>query len=314
MWVCEMVALRDAYGEHLKALGERYPDVVVLDADLARSTKSEKFGSRFPDRFFDLGIAEQNLVGVAAGLALGGKIPIVNSFATFLTERAFNQIRQSVAYPMLNVKLCGAHGGVSAGGDGASHQTYIDLALMRSLPNMTVLVPCDATETVKALEAMLEHHGPVYLRLGKIPLPVLFDDSYTFRIGKPVIMREGEDVTIFACGTMVGIALKAAEALRQLGVSASVVNVHTVKPLDAELVVDVSVATGTAVVIEEHSVIGGLGSAICEVLGPQKNVSTYRIGVPDVFGESGSPAELLSLFGLTERHVVTRVTEILSAR
>lgn len=301
------IATRDAYGRALIELGKEYPDLVVLDADLAKSTKTVDFARVFPDRFFDMGIAEQNMMGTAAGLALAGKIPCASTFAVFATGRAFDQIRNAIAYPALNVKIIATHAGITVGEDGASHQSIEDIALVRALPNMTVIVPADAVETQKAVAAAVAHRGPVYIRLGRPAVPVLFDESYSFRLGKAVILRQGGDAAIFATGIMVSEALKAADLLSGRGVEVSVVNVHTIKPLDVETVSELAAKTGAVVTAEEHSIIGGLGSAVAEVLAEHCPVPMVRVGIRDRFGESGKPGDLLEAFGLTAAHIVEAV-------
>lgn len=307
------IATRDAYGRTLVELGGRYPDLVVLDADLSKSTKTNEFARVFPDRFFNIGIAEQNLMGIAAGFALTGKIPYVSTFAVFAAGRAFDQVRNTIAYPGLNVKIVATHAGISVGEDGASHQAIEDLALMRSLPNMTVIVPADATETARAVAAALVHRGPVYIRLGRPPVPVLFGEEYKFRIGEAVILREGPDAAICATGIMVAEALKAAEQLATRGIQVTVVNVHTIKPLDVETIVRVVRKTRALVSAEEHTINGGLGSAVAELLGEHCPVPLVRVGIQDRFGESGSVGELMDAFGLTASHIV-RAVEIIRQR
>ncbi len=306
----EMIATRDAYGQALVELGGRVPELVVLDADLSKSTKTGEFAKAYPDRFFNMGIAEQSLMGTAAGLALAGKIPCASTFAVFAAGRAFDQIRNTIAYPGLNVKIVATHAGITVGEDGASHQAIEDIALMRVLPGMTVIVPADATETRKAVEAAVAMRGPVYIRLGRTAVPVLFGASHRFQIGKAVALRQGTDAVVFAAGVMVSEALAAAEQLAGRGVSVAVVNVHTVKPLDLDLVVDMARRTGAVVTAEEHSVIGGLGSAVAEALGEHCPVPLLRLGVNDRFGESGKPEELMEAFGLTAPHIVRAVEQV----
>ncbi len=308
------VATRDAYGRALVELGKKYPDLVVLDADLAKSTKTADFAKVFPERFFDMGIAEQNMMGTAAGLALAGKIPCASTFAVFATGRAFDQIRNSIAYPGLNVKIIATHAGITVGEDGASHQSVEDIALMRALPNMTVIVPADATETGKAVAAAVVHEGPVYIRLGRPAVPVLFDENYRFRLGRAEILRRGPDAAIFATGIMVYEALKAAETLAGRGVDVTVVNIHTIKPLDVETISSLAMKTGAVVTAEEHSIIGGLGSAVAEALAERCPVPLVRVGIRDRFGESGKPGELLEAFGLTASHIVEAVDLVLQRR
>lgn len=293
------IATRDAYGEALVVLGRANPDVVVLDADLSKSTKTAKFAGACPDRFFNMGIAEGNMMGVAAGLAAAGKIPFASTFALFATGRAFEQVRNSIAYPRLNVKIVATHAGLTVGEDGASHQSVEDIALMRSVPNMTVIVPADAVETRQAVMAAAEYRGPVYIRLGRPAVPVLFGDDYRFSIGHAVQMRRGADVAILANGIMVAQALAAAEDLAGAGIEAAVLNVSTIKPLDVAAVVEAARTCGAVVTAEEHSILGGLGSAVAETLGEHYPVPLERVGVKDVFGESGTPEALLEKYGLT---------------
>lgn len=309
-----MRALRDAYGQALAELGERFQQVVVLDADVATSTRSVEFAKCWPDRFFNMGISEQNMVAVAAGMALGGKVPFVNGFSAFLIERAFNQIRQSIAYPNLSVKLCGSHAGLSSSEDGASHQMFIDICLVRALPNMTVVAPADDIELERALPVLALHQGPCYLRLGKIPVPRIYQEDYQFRLGKAVEMKEGSDITILTYGTMVAESLEASVQLHEAGISAGVVNVHTLKPLDAAGIVDVCRRTGVVLTVEEHSIIGGLGSAVAELLAPYPDVRHRIIGLPDAFGKSGSASDLLRRFGLTRDRIAREARDLLGAR
>lgn len=303
------IATRDAYGKALVELGRENPDVVVLDADLAKSTKTIEFARHFPERFFDMGIAEQNLVGTAAGLAAAGKIPFCSTFAIFATGRAFEIIRNSVAYSRLNVKIAASHAGITVGEDGGSHQSVEDIALMRSLPNMTVFVPADAVETRAAVRAAAQIRGPVYIRLGRPGVPVLHGDDFHFEPGRAVIMREGNDATIIATGIMVATALEAAGLLEQEGIGVRVINMHTIKPLDEETVIAAARETGVIVTAEEHSIVGGLGGAVAETVCTHHPVPVYRLGIPDVFGESGRPEELLEKYGLTAAHLTARVRE-----
>ncbi|MDK2887305.1 MAG: transketolase [Thermoanaerobacter sp.] len=303
------IATRDAYGKALVELGRENPDVVVLDADLAKSTKTIEFARHFPERFFDMGIAEQNMVGTAAGLAASGKIPFCSTFAIFATGRAFEIIRNSVAYSRLNVKIAASHAGITVGEDGGSHQSVEDIALMRSLPNMTVFVPADAVETRAAVRAAAQIRGPVYIRLGRPGVPVLHGDDFHFEPGRAVIMREGNDATIIATGIMVATALEAAGLLEQEGIGVRVVNMHTIKPLDEETVIAAARETGVIVTAEEHSIVGGLGGAVAETVCTHHPVPVYRLGIPDVFGESGRPEELLEKYGLTAAHLAARVRE-----
>jgi len=298
------IATRTAYGKALLELGAQNKDIVVLDADLSKSTKTADFAKAYPERFFNMGIAEQNLLGTAAGFATTGKIPFASTFAVFATGRAFEQIRNSIAYPKLNVKIAATHAGVSVGEDGGSHQAIEDVAIMRSLPNMTVIVPADAEETRQAVYASANYHGPVYLRMGRLDLPVLFDENYHFEIGKANILQEGSNVAIIANGLMVGYALEAAEELAKSGIKAAVVNCASVKPLDEETIVKVAKAAGTVVTAEEHNIIGGLGSAVAECLAENYPVPVIRVGLQDTFGESGRPEELLEKFGLTKDSII----------
>jgi transketolase len=295
-------------------LGESNPDLVVLDADLSKSTKTAEFAKVFPERFFEVGVAEQNLMGTAAGLAAAGKLPFASSFAIFATGRAFEQIRNTIAYPRLGVKIAATHAGITVGEDGASHQSIEDVGLMRMLPNMTVLVPADARETEKAVWAAAEIPGPVYLRLGRLAVPQIYPEDYQFTVGRAVKLREGSDLTFIANGLMVYEALMAAESLQAKGISARVLNLHTVKPLDEAAVILAAKETGAIVTAEEHSVIGGLGSAVAEVLGENCPVPMRRVGIYDRFGESGNPEALLEKYGLTARHLVMAAEELLARK
>lgn len=298
------VATRDAYGEALRELGARNKDVVVLDADLSKSTKTSVFAQAFPERFFNMGIAEQNLMGTAAGLAAAGKIPFASTFAVFATGRAYEQIRNSICYPRLNVKIAATHAGLTVGEDGASHQALEDISLMRGLPNMTVIVPADATETKAVVEFAAQYRGPVYIRLGRMAVPPVFGDGYEFRLGRAVTLAEGSDVTILATGVMVNQARQAAQALYEQGLTARVLAMATIKPLDVEAVVAAARDTGALVTCEEHSIIGGLGSAVAEALAEHYPAPLERVGVRDTFGESGRPAELLDKYHLAVADIV----------
>lgn len=309
--MAEKIATRQAYGQALVKLGAENKDVVVLDADLSKSTKTELFARAFPERFFNMGIAEQNMIGTAAGLALAGKIPFVSSFAIFATGRAFEQVRNSIAYPALNVKIAASHAGISVGEDGASHQSIEDLALMRVLPNMSVIVPADAAQTAAAVVAASAHQGPVYLRLGRPAVPQLYSQDYEFHLGRADVLQEGQDAAVIACGLMVAPALEAAALLAPRGVTVMVINMATIKPLDVEAVVRAARETGAVVTAEEHSIIGGLGSAVAEVLVEKYPVPMQRVGIRDTFGESGRPQELLEKYGLTARHIVEAVERTL---
>jgi len=305
----EKIATRVAYGETLAQLGREFPELVVLDADLSGSTQSAMFAKAFPDRFYNMGIAEANMTGVAAGLATCGKKPFTNSFAMFATGRAYEQVRNSVAYPRLNVKIVGSHGGVSVGEDGATHQCIEDFALMRVIPNMAVLAPCDANEMRHAVRALVQYEGPAYLRLGRLAVETVTDaiPGYTFQWGKGCVLRDGSDVTVIATGMMVQMALQAAELLQAEGVSARIIDMHTLKPLDYELVLKAALETRCIVTTEEHSVIGGLGSAVSEFLSEHCPVPVVRHGVNDEFGRSGKAQDVLRAFGLTPEGIVEKV-------
>ena len=300
----------EAYGAALAELGRTNPDVVALDADLAGSTKSATFGAENPDRFFDMGIAEADMVGTAAGLATCGKIPFASSFAVFCTGRAFEQIRNSVCNPNLNVTVVGSHAGPSCGEDGSSHQAVEDIAIMRSLPNMCVVVPADDVEARLATIALAEHVGPAYLRVARLASPTVHGEDYEFDLLRGDLLRDGDDVTIVACGMMVPRALEAAERLEAEGVSAQVVNMHTIKPIDADLLEECARKTGKVVTIEEGTIVGGLGTAVAEALSERYPVPVRRIGMPDIFGTSGGGAELLDHFGLNANHIVEVVHEL----
>ena len=295
----QKIATRDAYGDALVALGKRRSDVVALDADLSGSTKTSKFAKAFPDRFFNIGIAEQDMMGTAAGLAIGGKLPFASTFAVFATGRAWEQIRQSICYPNLNVKIVASHAGVTVGEDGGSHQSLEDIAVMRVIPHMTVIVPADATETAQVIDAMAEHRGPCYVRVGRNKVPVLYGADYRFRIGKAQVHHEGRDAAIIATGIMVAEALKARELLLADGIDAGVINMSTIKPLDSEAVVAAAKRCGAVVTAEEHSIVGGLGSAVAEVLAESAPAPLVRIGIRDQFGTSGDPDGLLAHYRLS---------------
>lgn len=307
------IATRDAYGEAIIELGRELKELVVLDADLSQSTKTAGFARLFPERFFNIGIAEANLMGTAAGLAAAGKIPFVSTFAVFATGRAYDQVRNSIAYPELNVKICATHAGITVGEDGASHQALEDIALMRALPGLTVLVPADAPETKQVVRAAAFHNGPVYVRLGRSEVPVINNGDYEFKLGEIRTLRPGTDVTIFACGLMVSIALVAADSLQAQGIEAQVVNVATIKPLDPEQI-SLAAATGAVVTCEEHSVIGGLGSAVAEILAECQPTPLERVGVKDVFGQSGPASKLLDLYQLTARDVAAAATRAVARK
>lgn len=308
------IATRQAYGEALAALGAENRDVVVLDADLAKSTKTINFKKAFPERFFDMGIAEANMIGTAAGLAAAGKLPFCSTFAVFATGRAYDQIRQSVAYPGLGVKIAASHAGITVGPDGGSHQSIEDIALMRVLPGMTVFVPADAVEVHGAVAAAAKIDGPVFIRLGRSPVPVLHGDEFEFVPGRAVELRPGKDVTLVACGIMVAEALEAAGKLAEEGIDAAVLNIHTIKPLDVEAVSAAAARTGAIVTVEEHSIIGGLGSAVAEALVETHPVPMVRVGIRDVFGESGKPDELMEKYGLTPAHIAAAAREVVGRK
>lgn len=308
------IATREAYGKALQKLGAENKDIVVLDADLSKSTKTSDFAKVFPERFFDMGVAESNMLSTAAGLAAAGKIPFASSFAVFATGRAFEQIRNSIAYPALNVKIAATHAGISVGEDGASHQSVEDIAIMRVLPNMTVIVPADGPETEKAIRAAVEIKGPVYIRLGRLGLPVIFDENYQYTVGKAVTLQDGTDATVIACGLMVSPAQEAAAELAKDGIKVRVLNMHTIKPIDKDAVVAAARETGAIVTAEEHSIIGGLGGAVAEVLAETVPAPLERVGVRDTFGESGKPAELLEKYGLTAKDIVAAVKRVLERK
>ncbi|MCI5509856.1 MAG: transketolase family protein [Oliverpabstia sp.] len=307
------IATRESYGNALVELGKEHEDVVVLDADLAAATKTGTFKKVFPERHIDCGIAECNMIGVAAGLAAAGKVPFASSFAMFASGRAFEQVRNSVGYPHLNVKIGATHAGISVGEDGATHQCNEDIALMRTIPGMTVINPSDDVEAKAAVKAAYEIDGPVYLRFGRLAVPVINDrPDYKFEVGKGVVLREGKDVAIIATGLCVNSALEAAEKLAADGIEAKVVNIHTIKPLDEDLVVEVARETGKVVTVEEHSVIGGLGSAVCDALCAKAPTPVLKIGVQDVFGESGAAVKLLEKYKLDGQGVYEQVKAYLA--
>ena len=308
------IATRDAYGEALAELGAVNENIVVLEADLSKSTKTSDFKKVYPERHFNMGIAEQNMLGVAAGFAAAGKVPFASSFAVFATGRAYDQIRNSIAYPNLNVKIAATHAGLTVGEDGGSHQMLEDIALMRALPNMTVIVPADGIETKQAVKAAAEYEGPVYIRMGRPKVPVLFGDDYKFEIGKGVVLKEGTDVTLVGTGIMVSKAVEAAELLAAEGISAAVVNISTIKPLDAELIIAQAQKTGAIVTCEEHNIYGGLGSAVAEVLVENCPVPMARVGVADQFGESGLPDELLEKHGLTAANIAAQAKAVIAKK
>jgi len=314
--MAEKIATRAAYGQALVALAEEYPQLVVLDADLSGSTMTKDFAKAYPDRFYNMGIAEANMVGVAAGLATCGKKPFANSFAMFAAGRAFEQIRNSVAYPNLNVTVVGSHGGLSVGEDGATHQCCEDIAIMRAIPNMTVVCPCDGNEMRAAVKALLEQDGPAYLRMCRLAVEGVTDElpDYHFELGKGVTVKDGSDVTVVATGLMVQAAVKAAEKLAEEGVSVRVLDFHTIKPLDGELLEKAARETGVIVTAEEHSVIGGLGSAVVEYVAEHCPVPVVRHGVQDTFGRSGKAQEVLDAYGLNAEGVVEQIRKALALK
>ena len=300
------VATRAAFGASLVELGAKRDDFIVLDADLAAATQTGMFKKAFPERFYDCGIAEQNMVSIAAGVAATGKKVVCSSFAMFAAGRAFEQVRNSIGYPHLNVIIGATHAGISVGEDGATHQCNEDIALMRTIPGMTIINPADETEAKKAMYAAMEHDGPVYMRFGRLAVPVVFDDDYKFEIGKGVELREGNDVTIIATGLMVNEALQAYELLKEEGISARIINMATIKPIDKDIIVDAAKKTGAIVTAEEHSVIGGLGEAVAAVVAETKPVPVLRVGVEDTFGKSGPALELLEIYGLNAENICAK--------
>lgn len=314
--MAEKIATRAAYGKALEELAAQEPNLVVLDADLSGSTMTKGFGAEHPDRFFDMGIAEANMVGVAAGLATCGKKPFVNSFAMFAAGRAWEQVRNSVAYPGLNVKVVGSHGGLSVGEDGATHQCIEDLAIMRAIPNMTVLCPCDGNEMKQAVKALLAYDGPAYLRLGRLAVETVTDqvEGYEFQIGKGVLLRDGQDVTVVAVGMMVQMALTAADILAEEGISVRVIDMHTIKPLDTEILLAAARDTGCIVTSEEANIVGGLGSAVSEYLTSVCPVPVIHHGVEDEFGRSGAAQKVLEAYHLTPAGIADKVRQALTLK
>ncbi len=306
----ELKATRDGYGEALLELGED-KRVVVLDADLSKSTRSEKFKKKYPERFFNVGIAEQNLIATAAGLAASGKIPFASSFAVFITGRAYGQIRLNAGISNLNIKIVGSHAGLLTGEDGASHQSLEDISLMRGIPGMTVIQPCDFIEAKKATKSIAKHKGPVYLRLLREKLPIINKEDYVFKIGKGVLLKPGNDVAIIASGALVHEALKAHDELKRENISARVINIHTIKPIDQEIIIKAAKETKAIITAEDHNIIGGLGSAVAEVLIKNYPIRICMIGVNDRFGESGKPKELYKKYGLTKDNIIAKVKSLL---
>lgn len=308
------IATRDSYGKTLIELGKENPNIYVMDADLAGATKTGMFAKEFPDRFFDAGIAEANMMGIAAGLAACGKTVFVSSFAMFATGRSYEQIRNSIAYPKFNVKVCASHAGITVGEDGASHQCIEDIALMRAIPGMVVMCPSDDIEAKAAVRAAAEYKGPVYMRLGRAAVPVINDyDGYKFEWGKGIKVREGKDVTLIASGVMVDSANKAAKMFEADGIDVEVINIHTIKPIDEDIIVESAKKTGVVITVEEHSVIGGLGSAVCDVLCEKYPVKVKKLGIYDKFGESGSAAALLEKYKLDGKGVYEQAKEYLDS-
>ena len=306
------IATRESYGNALVELGKEHEDLVVLDADLAAATKTGIFKKAFPERHIDCGIAECNMAGIGAGLAATGKVPFISTFAMFAAGRAYEQVRNSIGYPKLNVKIGATHGGISVGEDGATHQCNEDFALMRTIPGMVVVCPSDDVEARAAVKAAYEHQGPVYLRFGRLAVPVINDKpDYKFELGKGIVLREGKDLTIVATGLCVAPSLEAAEKLAEEGVDAKVINIHTIKPLDEELIVKAAKETGKVVTVEEHSIIGGLGGAVCECLSEKAPVPVKRIGIRDVYGESGPAVQLLEKYELDAEGIYKQIKEFI---
>jgi len=309
----EKKATREAYGDALKMFGNN-ENVVVLDADLSKSTKTEVFKKEYPERFINMGIAEGNMMSVAAGLATCGKTVFASSFAMFAAGRAFEQVRNSICYPNINVKIGATHAGISVGEDGATHQCLEDMGIMRTIPNMVIINPADGNEAILAVKAAIEYEGPVYLRFGRLAVPVIFDENYKFEIGKGVMLEDGSDVSLIATGLMVPEALKAREELLKEGISARVINISTIKPIDAEIITKAAKETGAVVTCEEHNVIGGLGSAVAEVLVENAPVPMKRVGTQDVFGKSGVPAKLLEEYGLDAKTIIEKAKEVIKMK
>ena len=309
-----MMTMRESYGKTLVKLGEKYKNIVVLDADISKSTCTYYFGKRFPQRWFNFGVAEQNMVSAAAGLATCGKIPFVNTYAVFASMRACEQIRTMIAYPCLNVKIVASHGGISTGWDGVTHQGTEDIGIMRCIPNMTVVSPADPIATEKLIEISVKHKGPMYIRLARNPCPIIYGDDEKFTLGKAKILKEGNDVTIVATGIMVFEALKAEEVLRSKGIYARVVDIHTIKPIDEDMIVDSAKKTNAILTAEDHNILGGLGSAVAEILCRSYPAPMEFVGLKDTFGESGSPQELFKKYGLSHKHIVHRALKLLKRK
>ncbi len=310
----KLIATRDVYGETLAGLGESNKDIVVLDADLSGSTKTGVFAKKFPDRFFNMGVSEADMMGTAAGLAAAGKIPFASTFAIFASGRAWEQVRQSIAYPKLNVKIVATHGGITVGEDGGSHQSVEDIALMRAIPNMTVIVPCDGIETRSVIQEIANYNGPVYVRLARGKFPVVLPEDYKFTIGKGVVVQDGKDATIIATGLMVSHALEAAVMLEKEGLNIRVINMSTIKPIDRNLIISAARETGAIVTAEEHSIIGGLGEAVAAVVAEEYPVPMKRVGIQDRFGQSGLAEELLVHYGLMPKDIAEAVKEVVKKK
>ncbi len=307
----DKIATREAYGKALAELGDKYKNLIVLDADLSKSTKTDLFKAKFPERFINCGIAESNMMSVAAGIASCGNIVFASSFAMFAAGRAFEQVRNSIGYPHLNVKIGASHAGITVGEDGASHQCIEDIALMRSIPGMVVINPCDATSTKALVEEAIKYDGPVYLRLGRLAVDVIYEEGRDFKIGKSITLKEGRDVTIIATGLMVQEALKAFTVLEEKGISARIIDMHTIKPIDEEAIIKAAKETKAIITCEEHNIYGGLGSAVAEVLGENYPIKMRRIGIKDEFGRSGDPKALMKKYGITSDDIVANALEIL---
>ncbi len=306
----EKKATRDGYGEALVEIGKD-KNVVTLDADLSESTRSNWFKKEYPERFFQMGISEQDMMGTAAGLALSGKIPFASTFAIFITCRALDQVRNAIAYPKLNVKIVGSHAGLLTGEDGVSHQAIEDIAIMRAIPNLIVISPADYMEAKKAVKAIYEYDGPVYLRLGREKVPIIYDDDYDFKIGKGSLLREGNDITIIATGALVNEALKAHDLLAKENINARIINISTIKPIDKEIIIKAAKETKAIITCEDHNVVGGLGSAVADILSEEYPKKIYRIGIKDAFAESGSASDLYKKYGLTAEHIIKEIKEFI---
>ncbi len=310
----KLMHTREAYGQALVELGEKNPNIVVLEADISTSTKTCYFAREFPERFFNVGVAEQNEIGIAAGLTTTGKIPFVSTYSVFASMKACEQIRTSIAYPRLNVKIAVSHGGLTPGSDGVTHQGTESLGIMRTIPNMAVVMPADAVAVKKAVKAVAEYDGPVYLQFTRDPLPVIYNDDFYFEIGKSFIIKEGKDITIIALGDMVSKALEAAEKLKLEGIEARVIDMHTIKPIDKEAIIKAAEETKGIVTVEDHNIINGLGSAVAEIIVESKLVPMERVGVKDTFAESGEYGELLNKYGLSTSHIVEAAKRVLKRK